>query len=456
LKKLFILISIYFISHNLFAQIYAPEADFADTTKYVNDSILGLDSIFVYYSPGYNGFPITASLQASLNGTSGLTFNWKIYDESIPGFIDVMNPNLVYNDDSSLCTIDQLESGGYFVEITKEDIIDTSFTAWVFVNYMKVDIEVESNCTFTQLSGIEGGNMFYYFDLLDNTRIELPNGLNIEWTAEPEVEATLRPYESVYLNPPHYEDTEFSVVVRDSFNYEKEDQKHVLAIATKANFYAIEGVEVITDTVVKEKEAPYHVQFVDSSKNAYSYEWKFYNDLEKTWTGKDTLLGLTTLNPPILLDIDPDSIVYYRPGNYDVTLTVAGPAYEIDGDIFFCIDSLYKDDYINVDTSSIKNPLPNVFTPNGSNPIFKIKEGGGESSFSTRSLRSFHISIYNRWGKKVYDYADSTGAWEGWNGEIKGEGRLVEPGVYYYVLTAKGWDGRPWEFKSFVHVFYSK
>jgi len=441
---------------NSFAQIYAPEADYVDTTNYVNDSILGVDSIFIYYSPGYNGFPITASLQASLIGETGLTYHWKIYDQSVSGFVDIVAPSIVLNNDSSLCTIDELESGGYMVEISKSGLVDTAFFAWVFINHMKVEIEVEVNCAFTQLSGIEGGNTFYYYDLIDHTRIELPNGLHIEWSAEPEIEATLRPYESLFLSPPHYEDTEFSVVVRDSFNNVKEDQKHSLAIATKANFFAIEGMEVITDTVVKGKEAPYFVQFVDSAKNAYSFEWKFYNDLEKKWNGKDTLLGITTLNPPLLPEIHPDSIAYYKPGNYDVTLIVTGPAYEVDDEITQCIDSVMKVKYINVDTSSINIPLPNVFTPNGTNPVFKIKEGSGESAFDTRSLKDFQIAIYNRWGKKVYEFADDAGNWDGWNGEIKGEGRLVEPGVYYYVLTAKGWDGRPWEVKSFVHVFYSK
>lgn len=451
-----LLVVILILSSNIVGQIYAPDADYVDTTSYINDSILGTDSIFIYYSPGYNGFPITASLQAGFNGLSGLEYSWKMYDQTASEFVDISSPIITLNEDSSLCIIDELESGGYLVNITNINDIDTTFVAWVFVNYMKVDIEVEATCTYTRLSGIEGGTVFYYYDLIEHTPIELPNGLVIEWTADPQTEATLRPYTSVFLSPPHYDDTEFSVVVRDSFNYEKEDQKHVLAIATKADFYAIQGTEVITDTVVKNVEAPFIVQFADSAKNAYSYEWKFYNDLEKPWNGNDTLLGISTLNPPILADIDPDSIIYYRPGNYDVTLTVTGPAYEIDDEITQCIDSLRKVEYINVDTSSINIPIPNVFTPNGTNPIFKIKEGEGEDAFDTRSLRSFQISIYNRWGKKVYEFSDSEGDWDGWDGTIKGEGRTVEPGVYYYVITAEGWDGRPWELKSFVHVFYPK
>lgn len=461
MRRLFLFYIIFIISQNIFGQVYAPDANYVDTTSYPNDSILGQDSIFVFHTEFAGGWVSFVELEASFENNTGLNFEWFEYNETNDTFDIVPQADsevyFEYNADSSRSILYTKRDGGFKVHITKEGIVDSSFIAWVYIDYLRVDIEVETTCTFTRVQGIEGGNSFSYFDLIDHSRIILENGLNIEWTADPPTEGTLRPNPAVTLIPPNYEDTEFSVVVRDSFNNVKEDQKYVLAIATKADFYASEDMIVITDSSVNEREAPYKAQFVDSSKNAYTYEWKFYNDLEKDWTGNDTMIGTSDLVPPIIPEIDLDSIIYYRPGNYDITLVVYGPAYEIDDEILYCMDSLYKMEYINVDTSTINIPMPNVFVP-GSKPndMFKVYQGPNEEDFDMRSLRSFEIYIYNRWGKKLYEFEDDKGDWPGWNGEIKGEGRLVEPGVYYYVIKAEGWDGRPFELKSFFHVFHSK
>ena len=73
---------------------------------------------------------------------------------------------------------------------------------------------------------------------------------------------------------------------------------------------------------------------------------------------------------------------------------------------------------------------PNVFSPGsteGVNDVWKV---------SYKSLVEFHCWIFNRWGNLVCEFTDPG---SGWDGTYRG--RLVDTGVYYYVVTALGSDG---------------
>jgi gliding motility-associated-like protein len=70
--------------------------------------------------------------------------------------------------------------------------------------------------------------------------------------------------------------------------------------------------------------------------------------------------------------------------------------------------------------------IPSAFTPNndGLNDQFgAVGEG----------VADYHLTIYNRWGNKVFESSDMNNKWDGtFNGE------RVELGVYTYSLSAKG------------------
>ncbi|MEI7597110.1 MAG: gliding motility-associated C-terminal domain-containing protein [Bacteroidota bacterium] len=101
------------------------------------------------------------------------------------------------------------------------------------------------------------------------------------------------------------------------------------------------------------------------------------------------------------------------------------------------ISYVYEDvntcsDSINIDIKVIERSkliVPNVFTPNsdGANDLFKVK---------CTSIADFHCDIFNRWGKKIYNWDNFN---EGWNGETDG-GVLANEGTYYYIITATGTD----------------
>jgi len=99
--------------------------------------------------------------------------------------------------------------------------------------------------------------------------------------------------------------------------------------------------------------------------------------------------------------------------------------------------------YILVREDSISDRLTiyNVITPNddGDNDYWIID---GIERFPDNS-----VSIFNRWGDKIYDYDHYDNETVVWKGTDR-QGRLVPDGTYYYILTIK--DGGNWNGWVFV------
>lgn len=109
----------------------------------------------------------------------------------------------------------------------------------------------------------------------------------------------------------------------------------------------------------------------------------------------------------------------------------------------------YGDTYrINVSESELGGSdgrLPNVFSPTVKdeiNDVWKV---------SHKSLLEFHCWIFNRWGTLVYEFTDPDGGWDGTY-----NGRLVDPGVYYYVITATGSDGKKYKKRGDINILHYK
>ncbi len=87
-----------------------------------------------------------------------------------------------------------------------------------------------------------------------------------------------------------------------------------------------------------------------------------------------------------------------------------------------CIDSVT----MQVDIKPFDPVIPNFFTPNkdGINEVFVIED--------LDRYISNEIKVFNRYGKKVFSQTDYQNDWDGNN---------LREGVYFYVLTAKGYFG---------------
>jgi len=145
---------------------------------------------------------------------------------------------------------------------------------------------------------------------------------------------------------------------------------------------------------------PLTVNFTYTGTGANSYNWSFGDGNTSTQQ-----------NP---------SDTYNNTGSYDVILIVSS------GSPDFCSDT----STITIVTqlpSFIK--VPNAFSPNndGYNDEFIL---------ASQSIVTFKGQIFNRWGKKIFEWENVA---KGWNGKTP-TGDSAE-GVYYYIITAKGVDG---------------
>ena len=84
--------------------------------------------------------------------------------------------------------------------------------------------------------------------------------------------------------------------------------------------------------------------------------------------------------------------------------------------------------------------VPNAFTPEGNNPVFKpvipYLNGG-----------SYRMIIFNRWGQQLFETTDLN---KGWDGSYKS--KLVAQGVYVYRIKITDRNGKSYKKQGNVVV----
>ncbi len=78
----------------------------------------------------------------------------------------------------------------------------------------------------------------------------------------------------------------------------------------------------------------------------------------------------------------------------------------------------------------------------GVNDVWKV---------SYKSIIEFDCHIFNSWGTEIIRLTDPS---QGWDGTYKG--RLVDPGVYYYVIQARGSDGQRYKLSGDINIIRYK
>lgn len=104
-------------------------------------------------------------------------------------------------------------------------------------------------------------------------------------------------------------------------------------------------------------------------------------------------------------------------------------------------DCEYTSETYQVSIGESNLHCPNAFSPQGSPGV------NDEWKVSYRSIVEFKCSIFNRWGTCV---ATLTHPSQGWDGKYKG--KYVGSGVYYYVIKARGSDGRNYNLKGDINI----
>lgn len=87
---------------------------------------------------------------------------------------------------------------------------------------------------------------------------------------------------------------------------------------------------------------------------------------------------------------------------------------------------------------------PNAFSPGASEGV------NDEWKVSYKSIVSFECYIFDRWGTKLFEFHDPS---QGWDGKYKG--KLVAAGAYYYVIKARGADGKDYNLSGDINILKS-
>lgn len=188
---------------------------------------------------------------------------------------------------------------------------------------------------------------------------------------------------------------------------------------------------VITDEGEQEEtsyegSAPVEIRFEARPENLGSYtayyEWRFYTQ------GNES-------SPYIIRYDESTAYTFMTSGQTFIDLLITF----VDGKDTINYE---MDEPFVVSVSESKLEMPNAFSPNGDgiNDVYKAKDGW-------QSIVSFKAAIFTRWGKKLYEWNDPDGGWDG-----KVNGHVVPDGAYYCVVQAKGADGKNYSIKKTVSV----
>lgn len=399
--------------------LIAPTATFSESTSYPvfpqNDKI--------YYFCGQNG-QLNAQLRAQSSGGS-VTFNWDKFNPLTGAF------DFIISETATSSTQSSLADGCYRVRFNDSGN-DYVFRAWVFNGFVQPVATIsESTCQSFHLQGSATGAVYQYYDLSTRQLIILNPGYKYIWLVGNLPFAAIQ---SPFVSPPPSKNTVYQLNVTDRGGCMQSVQVTYESIVPKAQFSWTTNQK--SDPQYTYPEAPVEIMFHNESENADQdkYEWFLLKDKAATNPGDSILAQIFDVNPVY---------TYQNSGKYMVKLVAAKETSN-----FTCRDTFRLKDYIVVDTSLVK--VAPVFTPNGDgiNDILVIK---------TRSLMSLDFQIFNRWGRSVHHFnrngyipADSEMA--AWDGKIGG--KVASPGTYFYVVNAKGRDGKQRRKKGFVQLIW--
>ena len=395
IRRLLVVLSILLsISAGLRSQITSPEAIYSEQTNYPSGTT---NDILYYYNSINDG-----SLTIAPADQATYTFNWYRYNQGNNSF-DIH----LSTETGISSSISGLTETGYRVTADDGNGTVTTYTCWTLQpEIISVDLEMLSeSCYELQLNAVNTTKDLNYYDPANGEAVSVDYGLTYTWISEPEGSDEDNPVsgeteQQINIKAP-VEDTDFTVSVGAKFGIAETATTHYIAIAVKAIFEQTpegRGIENEMDTT-KKHSAPLVVRFSsDEAKgNNLAYEWTFGED--------GRAYEANTLH------------TYQVAGTYENILHVIN---EISG----CEDTSEPQEII-VFESDLQ--VPNVFTPNGDgiNDEFRV---------AYRSIKKYNITIFNRWGRKVYS---STNPAQGWDGRI-GKGQ-ASPGVYFYVIEAEGY-----------------
>ena len=106
---------------------------------------------------------------------------------------------------------------------------------------------------------------------------------------------------------------------------------------------------------------------------------------------------------------------------------------------------IYRGEPYVIEISESMLRCPNAFTPGSSEGL------NDEWKVSHRSIVEFDCVIFDRQGNRIAHLTDPDQGWDG-----KRNGKTVKAGVYYYVITAKGSEGKEYKLGGDINIVGSR
>ena len=391
----------------------------------------GLDKVYVLYDSQQNRMQYTA-------GSSNATVKWYKFGATGGAYAEEITSIERNGNVSVLKSV--IPNSGYIIE----ENTNRKYV-WV-VNYADYRLRVNSieavndgDCSSATLNVQGEGDAIVYYSIngarkvLDRKLKLIYNNLvwnetDLMWNSETQ-EEELQELKSTISLPAPYCNTTFTLTGDRFLEYWGE------GISVTSDEYQTQAVTVTTRAEQEQKEADNQVGGGDEttlggSAPAVITFSAYYTDAVAT---KEWQMSHDAEFEEIADRRNEDEIT--------VTFEEAGTTFWR----FVCSNatgecSAYSDVYqVNIGESMLK--CPNAFSPG-------VTEGvNDEWKVSYKSIVKFKCWIFNTWGVQLCELNDPS---QGWDGKYKG--KIVKPGVYYYVIDAEGSEGKKYKLKGDINV----
>lgn len=359
------------------AQVYSPNANH-------RQAIEG-DSIFLFSSLSEGTLTATASAES--------TIEWyKLNTE------DGTVADLITSTSGTSSTLQPLDNGGYLTKITTNGTT-TEYRSWCYMP--KID-SVSMTIDSVTCNGLYAKAKAHGKDIrpiIAGKPYPISQKFIYNWYISDTLALTTN-LETIEITAP-MEDGELRVEALNQAEITRSKTDSVSSWGVRASYTHKEREHGILHEITKADaiSAPAEIEFKNTSLGDFTVcEWIMGN-----------VARLYETNPVYS---------FQTSGKYKVTLIVTN---EMSG--CSSVDSTLE---VTVTDSELE--FPNAFSPNGD-------EVNDEFRPAYKSIKTYNIAIYNRWGRKIYESDDITKGWDGKNGNSH-----CAEGVYMYVAEAEGFD----------------